>query len=510
MNCSILAATHAGVDDALGDQARGVKLADRRVMLNRGVHQRLGEARLVGLVVAEAAVAPHVDDDVALEPLAELGRDLGREGHRFGIVAVDVEDRCLDDLGDVGRIRRRPRELRAGGEADLVVDDVVDRPAGVVPGQAREAEAFGDDALPRERGVAVHQDRENLAVLVVAAHRLDRADLAEDDRVDRLEVRRVRRQRQMDGVAVELAVGRGAEVVLDVARSADVVGVGRAAAEFVEDHPERLLHDVAEHVQPPAVGHAENDFLDAVLAADLDDRLHRRDHRLAAVETEALGPDILLAEEALELLGLDQLVEDRLLAELGELDFLVAALDPLLDEAALLDVVDVHVFDADVAAIVRAQDRHQLADRAGRHAQRATEVDRPVEVGLLEAVIFGRQVGGQVALGQAERVEVGGEMPADAVGADQHHRADAVVRRGLGRRRVGVVRDHRGGSRLDPRLGRFRRQVDAGGVEGEGQIVGGQRGPVGPRPRRSGQVAGRGNSALIIHRSRPWIAPGAS
>ena len=41
------------------------------------VHQRLGERRLVAFVVAEAAVAEHVDDDRRLEFLAVFGRDLG-------------------------------------------------------------------------------------------------------------------------------------------------------------------------------------------------------------------------------------------------------------------------------------------------------------------------------------------------------------------------------------------------------------------------------------------------
>ena len=44
------------------------------------VHQRLREARLVALVVAVAAVAVHVDDDVLAEALAELDRELRRPG----------------------------------------------------------------------------------------------------------------------------------------------------------------------------------------------------------------------------------------------------------------------------------------------------------------------------------------------------------------------------------------------------------------------------------------------
>ena len=130
------------------------------------VHQRLREGRLVALVVAEAAIAPHVDDDVAVELLAEFHRHLGREGDRLGIVAIDVEDRRLDALGDVRRVGRRARELWARREADLVVDDEVDATAGVVAADAREPEAFPDDPLPRERRVSVDQHGERGGVIL--------------------------------------------------------------------------------------------------------------------------------------------------------------------------------------------------------------------------------------------------------------------------------------------------------------------------------------------------------
>src|SRR6185437_1110248 len=120
------------VDHALAEQPLTVELADRRMLLDRGVHLRLGEARLVALVVAEAPIAPHVDDHVAVERLPELGRELAAEGHGFGIVAVDVEDRRLDAFRHVRRIRRGAAELRAGGETDLVIDDEMDGPAGSV------------------------------------------------------------------------------------------------------------------------------------------------------------------------------------------------------------------------------------------------------------------------------------------------------------------------------------------------------------------------------------------
>ncbi len=64
-------------------------------------------------------------------------------------------------------------------------------------------------------------------------------------------------------ITVELAVGRGAEVILDVARPPTSSGLAAAALEFVEDHPVRLWQHVREHVEPAAVGHAMDDLLNA-------------------------------------------------------------------------------------------------------------------------------------------------------------------------------------------------------------------------------------------------------
>ena len=64
--------------------------------------------------------------------------------------------------------------------------------------------------------------------------------------------------------------------------------------------------------------------------------------------------------------------------------------------------------------------------RRGLEAEHVVDEDRAVEVGLGEAVGLGAELGvGQLLL-EPERVEVGLEVAADAVGADQHQRAQAV------------------------------------------------------------------------------------
>src|SRR4051794_16879834 len=115
-------------------------------------------------------------------------------------------------------------------------------------------------------------------------------------------------------------------MVLNVARAFDVVRRRRATLELVEDSAVRLVHHLRQHVETAAVRHADDDFFDAERAAALDDLLQRRNHRLAAVETEALGAGELHVAELLEAVGFDELVEDRALALAAEVYLLVAAL----------------------------------------------------------------------------------------------------------------------------------------------------------------------------------------
>ena len=90
-----------GINHAFGLQPCGIDIADARVALDHLVHQRLREAGLIAFIMAEATVAPHVDHDIAVECLAEFDRDLARKGNRFGVVAVHVENRGLNALGNI-------------------------------------------------------------------------------------------------------------------------------------------------------------------------------------------------------------------------------------------------------------------------------------------------------------------------------------------------------------------------------------------------------------------------
>ena len=144
-------------DFAQPEQVIEVALAHRRAVLDRLVHPRLGERRLVPLVVPPAAETVHVDHDVTMKSGAEIQRQIHYLRNRFRILAVHVEDGNLQHLRHVAGIRAGPPLLRRRREAELVVDDDVDRPAHGVPGQLAQIQRLLHDPFTGKGRIAVDQ-----------------------------------------------------------------------------------------------------------------------------------------------------------------------------------------------------------------------------------------------------------------------------------------------------------------------------------------------------------------
>ena len=395
---------------------------------DRAVHQRLGEGRLVALVVAVAPVAKQVDDDVLLEFLTVFDGDAGRRSDRFRVVAVDVQDRRLDPLGDIRRVGARPRGRWARGKADLVVDDEMQRAAGREAVEFRQFERLGDETLAGKGGVAMHQDAGDPGAGAVARLLLLGADLAEHDRIDRFEMRRVGGERQVHRHSANLAVARGAEMVFDVARALDVVRVDRIALEFGEDRGDGLADEIGEHVEPAAMRHADHEFAEAELGAAPEDRFERRHQQLGAFEAKPLGAGVTAIEEALEGLGPGQARQNSFPFGRGRRRPGVPPLEFVLEEGAFGQHLNMHVLDADPAAIGLAQQRQELAQTGALAAEQMVEPDLAVEIAVKKPVGPVVELGLRGAPIAAERVEIGFEMAAHPVGADQLHGADRVRR----------------------------------------------------------------------------------
>src|SRR5579871_5063522 len=175
--------------------------------------------------------------------------------------------------------------------------------------------------------------------------------------------------------------------------------------------------------------HADHDFLHAEIAAALDDLLQRRNQGFSAVKTKALGAGELDVAEFFETFGLDELVEDSAPSLAGEGDLLVRPLDTLLDPGFLRGVRDVHEFDAEGLTVGALADRNDLTQSPVFKAEHVIEEDLAVEVSLRKAVRARIELFAIARRFDAKRIELGVEMTAHPVGADQHQRAHRVARR---------------------------------------------------------------------------------
>mmetsp|Transcript_21665 Transcript_21665/g.84340 ORF Transcript_21665/g.84340 Transcript_21665/m.84340 type:complete len:844 (+) Transcript_21665:834-3365(+) len=423
-----------GRQHALGDQLVGIDLAGAGVGTDLLVHQRLGERRRVLLVVAQLAVADDVQHHVLLELGAVVHAQLHGPDDGFGVVAVHVQHRRLDHLDDIGAVPGRAQVARvAGGEADLVVDDDVDRAARAVAAGLAEGQGLLHHALATEGRVAVYQHRQHLGADLVAAAILAGAHAALHHRVDDLEVGRVEGQRQMHRTARGGHVGAEALVVLHVTGRQVFGGLVLELGEQIGGH---LAQGVDQHVQAAAVGHADDDLLHAALAGTLDQLVHRGDEALTAFEREALLADVLGVQIALQALGGGQAVEDVLLLVGAEAGLAARLFEALLPPALFGRVGAVHEFGADAAAVGLAQGLHDLAQRHGLAAEVAVHgAERDVHVGLGQVVERGVEFGDLGALGALERVQLGPAVAEEAVGRDQRLDMDLLA----GHRQVGAA-----------------------------------------------------------------------
>ena len=300
------------------NELRLVELAHAGMVRDLLDHQGLRVGGLVLLVVTEAPVADEVDHDVLAEPPPVGHREPDRGDRRLGIVGVHVNDRHVEPLGEVGRVARRAALARIRREPDLVVRDQVQRAPGRVAADAVQVEGLRDDPLPRERGVAVQQHGQRDGRVVDAVRRravcLLGARSSLDDRVDRLEVARVRHEPHADLAVRRRARSVRGKVVLDVARAA--LGIGRdgverpLALELAQDVLVRHSDRVREDVQPAAVRHAHHDLVRPRLGRELDRLVEHRDHHVEPFERELLLAEEALAQEPLHPVDLAEPAEE--------------------------------------------------------------------------------------------------------------------------------------------------------------------------------------------------------
>ena len=360
--------------EALPRQLFGVFLPDGWRLLDALVHHGLCVRRLVRLIVSVAPVPHEIDDDIGVEFLAIHHREPDGREARFRIVRIHVNDGCVEAFREIAGIVGRSRLARLRCEADLVVENQMDRAAGRIATEPREVERLGHDALAGERRIAVQQHRQRddgvVARVRSVAIGLISARASLDDGVHRFEVARIGRQRYGDVLAVRGSVyALGAVMVFHVA-SAGVPALGlrgflaMPALELLQDGFVRYVDHMGQHVEAATVRHPDDCLARAVCRGELDREVEHRHRHVETFDREPLLAEVRLVQEALERIDDGESRQQLLLSLSREWAAVLTRLDHLSQPHPLLVTADVLDFVRDRAAVGRAELRQRLGERA--------------------------------------------------------------------------------------------------------------------------------------------------
>ena len=183
-------------------QLVGVKFAGSRVRANFLVHQWLGQAWRVLLVMTQLAKTSDIDHYVLTKFHAELKCQLGCEHHGFRVIAIHVQYGrlhhfhyvCTECAGaHIAGVR--------SGETDLVIDDDVYRTASGVTTGLGQCQCFLVHTLTAESRVTMDQNWQHLLAHRITTTVHPGAHRAFDHGVHNFKVGRIEGQRQVNGAA---------------------------------------------------------------------------------------------------------------------------------------------------------------------------------------------------------------------------------------------------------------------------------------------------------------------
>ena len=165
--------------------------------------------------------------------------------------------------------------------------------------------------------------------------------------------------------------------------------------------------------------HADDHLVETVLGTLVDGRVHHGDDGLRAFQREPFLSNVFGLQECLEGFRGVQFAQDVLL--LGDGRLVVPDLDAFLQPALLLGLQDVGVLHAHVAAVGVTQHREHVAQFLVLLTGETVDLEHPVQIPQCQPVGEHVEVGvhAEPAFVEPERVDIGHQVAAIAVGRDQ-------------------------------------------------------------------------------------------
>src|SRR5882672_8486035 len=158
--------------------------------------------------------------------------------------------------------------------------------------------------------------------------------------------------------------------------------------EFTEDFARALADDISENVQTTAMGHREDNLIEAFFAALFDGQLQQRNQTLAAFQGKALGADEFLTNEFFKDDRIRQAGQDPDLFLTTQREAIFRSLHSLLQPSPHIEVVNVHELHSDGTAIGVTQAVKDFAQGEWSVAMEGLRRKASFHIGFGEAVKF--------------------------------------------------------------------------------------------------------------------------
>ncbi len=188
------------------------------------------------------------------------------------------------------------------------------------------------------------------------------------------------------------------------------------AFEFTKQVLKTLAHHIGQHVESAAMRHSDNSAIHTVISGQVENHVHDRHCRLGTLQPETFGADILRGQETFERLGGIQALQNH--HRLGD-EVVATTLDSLLHPALFVGVLNVHVFDANRAAVRVAQHTKQRTKRRARHTAHTASGKLAVKIPDREAIREWVEFARHPWRFPPQRVKISDEMAAHAMHANE-------------------------------------------------------------------------------------------
>jgi len=247
-------------------------------------------------------------------------------------------------------------------------------------------------------------------------------------RIDNFEVGRIERQIQVNRAVVGRNVRRETHVVFHVARRQ----IGRSAAfEFAKEIARQFAQNVHEHIEPPAVRHADHQLLQAGCRGCMHQIINPGNHRVAPFEREALLADVFLVQVLFQGFSSRDLLKDAFLLRQREIRLRAATFKPILHPLTQLVIGQMGVFQPGMAAVSFLEEIHHFSHRSLGHIGDIGAIAHS-HIGIVKAVGFGIEFRQISVIHALQRIEFGLTAAQNPVGRD-HAQQIHLLARGLGR-----------------------------------------------------------------------------